>query len=98
LELGAADWPQFSWKLKDLEALEARFQGESGWLLGAFEHLGAEDQNQLIIELISNEALHTSVIEGEVLDRSSVQASVRRQFGLEAARGKTRPAEQGLPR
>ena len=36
----------------------------------------------LRIELIGNEALKTSAIEGEILNRDSLQSSLRRQFGL----------------
>jgi len=39
--------------------------------------LGDEDKRQLTIELISNEALKTSEIEGEYLDRDSLQSSIR---------------------
>jgi Fic family protein len=48
------------------------------------------------VDAISSEALTTSEIEGEILDRVSVQSSVRRQFGLDADNRQVKPAEQGI--
>ena len=58
--------------------------------------LDDEDKRQLTIELISNEALKTSAIEGEYLDRDSLQSSIRRQFGLTTDNRKISAAEQGI--
>jgi Fic family protein len=60
------------------------------------EHLGAEDREQLTIDAMSTEALTTSEIEGEILDRASVQSSIRRQLGLSSDRRRVNPAEQGI--
>jgi Fic family protein len=40
--------------------------------------------------------MSTSEIEGEMLDRSSIQSSLRKQFGLQADRKRVKPAEQGI--
>lgn len=45
---------------------------------GAQFHLSQENQNYLKIEIISNEALKTSEIEGEYLNRDSLQSSILR--------------------
>jgi Fic family protein len=50
----------------------------------------------LKIELISDEALKTSEIEGEILDRDSVQSSLRQQFGLGTDDRHVPPAERGI--
>ena len=42
------------------------------------------------------EALKTSEIEGEFLNRDSIQSSIRRNFGLETDNHKILPAEQGI--
>ena len=91
-----ADWPNFTYESSSLEALEARFLLGSGLLFGAFKHLNEEEKRQLTIELISNEALKTSEIEGEYLDRASLQSSIRRQFGLITDNRKIPAAEQGI--
>ena len=38
----------------------------------------------------------TSAIEGDILDRSSVQSSIRRQLGLAADGRRVAPGEQGV--
>lgn len=60
-------------------------------------HLSREDQNELIVELISNEAMKTSEIEGEFLDRNSLQSSIWREFGLGITdHHRIQPAEAGI--
>lgn len=90
------DWPNFSYDAKALEELENRFLMGSGTLLGAFKHLDGEQQQSITIDLISDEALKTSEIEGEYLDRESLQSSIRKQLGLQASKQKIAPAEQGV--
>jgi Fic family protein len=90
------DWPEFEYDSAALTALEEAFLLHSGELLGAFRHVGAEDQDALRIELISEEALKTSEIEGELLDRDSVQSSLRQQFGLSATTRRVPAGERGI--
>lgn len=91
-----ADWPKFNYDAKTLEPLEREFLLRSGEFIGAFKHVGEDDKNALKIELISDEALKTSQIEGEILNRDSVQASLKRQFGLGGEIGNIPPAERGI--
>src|ERR1700722_2462816 len=90
------DWPNFTYDSTALEPLEKQFLLRSGEFLGAFKHIGADDQDTLKIELISDEAVKTSEIEGEILDRDSVQSSLRHQLGLGAERPGVKPAERGV--
>jgi Fic family protein len=90
------DWPDFSYDKSRLDDLEKRFLLGAGILIGAFKHLDEEHKRTYTIELISNEALKTSEIEGEYLDRDSLQSSIRRQFGLVTDNRKISPAEQGI--
>ncbi len=90
------DWPNFVWNSNRLVAAERRFLLSGGLFIGAIKHLGSNECNQLTVETISNEALKTSEIEGEILDRASVQSSVLRQFGLTTNKQRARPEEQGI--
>ena len=90
------DWPNFSYDSKGLEPLEKQFLLKTGEFIGAFKHIGADDRDMLKIELISDEALKTSEIEGEILDRGSVQASLRQQFGIGTDTVRIPPAERGI--
>ncbi len=89
-------WPHFTFKSPLLANAEARFLHQSGVFLGALKHVGSEDKNTLLVDLISNEALKTSAIEGEILDRDSLQSSIRRNFGLDTKSQKIPLAEQGI--
>ncbi len=90
------DWPNFRWDETLFRKAEEEFLRGSGLIGGALKHLPGTDQTQLAIDAMIAEALTTSEIEGEVLDRASVQSSLRRQLGLAAARRSVKPAEQGI--
>ncbi|MBK1790877.1 Fic family protein [Persicirhabdus sediminis] len=90
------DWPEFSYESKAMDDLEAQFLSLSGENLGAFKHVAEVDKNRLKVELISEEAMQTSKIEGEILDRDSLQSSIGRQFGLTSDHRQVPPAEQGV--
>jgi Fic family protein len=59
-------------------------------------HLPDDERRELIVELVATQALKTSEIEGEALDRASVQSSLRQQFGLQADGRRVEPAERGI--
>ena len=90
------DWPEFSWDKTRLAKAEEHFLLGAGVLVGSVRHLGPEDEEQLRVEAISTEALTTSEIEGEILNRASVQSSIRRQLGLAADKRRVGPGEQGI--
>jgi len=90
------NWGHFIYDQKALEALERKFLQDSGLLFGMFKHLQDDEKTQLTIDLISTEALKTSEIEGEILNRDSLQSSIRKQFGLQPGKAKIPPAEQGI--
>jgi Fic family protein len=90
------DWPDFTYDSTALEPLEKQFLFQSGEFIGAFKHIGADDQDTLKIEIISDEAVKTSEIEGEILNRDSVQSSLRYQLGLGAEVPGIPPAERGI--
>lgn len=91
------DWGNFTYDNNKIEKLERDYSRQSGFSLGIARHLSREDQNDLIVELICNEAIKTSEIEGEFLDRESLQSSIRREFGLGMAdHHNVKPAEAGI--
>src|SRR5271168_2602544 len=90
------DWPEFTFDPKALEAPEQQFLLQSGEFVGVFRHVGADDQNALRVELIGEEAVKTAEIEGEILNRDSVQSSLRHQFGLGPEAANIPSAERGI--
>jgi Fic family protein len=90
------DWPTFRFRQDLLTDRERLFLHQSGVVVGTVRHLPDEERLPLVIELLGTEALKTSEIEGDILDRDSVQSSLRRQFGLQADARRVEPAEQGI--
>ena len=92
------DWPIFSYDGKRLEPLENEYSKESGISLGVMRHLSKEDLEEFRIEIICNEALKTSEIEGEILDRDSLQSSICKEFGVgeKYLHGNIKPEEAGI--
>ena len=90
------DWPEFRFDRPVLEEREAKFLLRAGVLLGSSQHIDEDDKSALTVDLISNEALKTSEIEGEYLNRESVQSSIRRNLGLDTDARRIPPAEKGV--
>jgi Fic family protein len=91
-----SDWPEFRWDLARLATAEKQFLVGGGVFVGTVRHLGKQERDQLTIEVMSAEAVTTSEIEGEILDRASVQSSLRKQLGLATEERRVRPAERGI--
>lgn len=90
------DWPRFSWSRRRLAKAEEQFLLGGGVLRGAVLHLDGDSRDRLTVESMSEEAVTSSEIEGEVLDRESVQSSIRRRLGLATEARRASPAEQGI--
>lgn len=91
-----SDWPDFKWNASRLVKAEERFLLGGGQFLGTVKHLTSDDRDRIIVEVISGEAVTTSEIEGEILNRDSVQSSIRRCLGLANDHRRVSPAEQGI--
>ena len=91
-----ADWPEFRWQAEVMGKAEAAFLRGAGVLVGSAKYLDEDERQQLLVDAMSVEALTTSEIEGEVLNRASVQSSIQRQLGFLSDRRKVQPAEQGI--
>jgi Fic family protein len=89
-------WPNFTWDRSQIATAEEQFLLGSGIVIGSVKHLSGENQKRILVELMSGEAVSTSKIEGEVLNRDSVQSSIQRQLGLAADKRRVSPAEQGI--
>jgi len=68
------EWPKFEWNPELLWVREQAFRENAAIAVGTMRHLYKADREQVVVELLSTDALSTSAIEGEVLDRDSVQS------------------------
>lgn len=90
------EWPDFHFDERKLVDFEQKFLHKAGMLYGEMRHIHEDDKQTLTIALMSEEAYKTSEIEGEVLNRESLQSSIQRHLGLKALRQKISPAEAGV--
>lgn len=90
------NWPEFSWDARKLTLVEPAFIEGAGVVIGASKHLNAPERQNLSIEILSHEAVDSSAIEGEHLDRDSIQSSIQKHLGLAAGVRRTSPAEAGI--
>lgn len=90
------NWPKFEYNSSELQSFEREFYQNSGKIMGAVQHLTAQTQEMLRIDLLCQEAVATSHIEGEVLDRLSVQSSIRKHLGLKTDYRKTQANAEGV--
>lgn len=79
------DWPAFRWDDAALSAQLAAVRHHQGRLLGRMEALGFPLRDEAIFRTLIQDAMKTSEIEGEILDREQVRSSLARRLGIETA-------------
>lgn len=89
------DWTQFGFDYARLRDTETRFLKGAGVIVGSMHHLDGNARRGIVIELISQEMVDSSAIEGEILDRVSLQSSIARQLGFPTDTRRPNPAEAG---
>jgi Fic family protein len=70
------DWPNFRYAKQEFKGRDNEFRLNSERLMGRFESLPKAYQKDATIDLMLSEAIQTSAIEGEVLNRESVRSSL----------------------
>lgn len=76
------DWPKFSYDADKIAQKEKQFLLRIGSTFAFLKNLEVEEYNQFVVEILSQEGVETSRIEGELLDRESLQSSIKQHFGL----------------
>lgn len=77
-----SSWPEFAYNPKGIFPLEKEFLLKAGQELAFMEGLDKKDSDQFRVEILTEEGLESSAIEGEILDRESLQSSIKKQFGI----------------
>src|SRR5580698_1199652 len=70
------------YNLYDIKDLVYSYALESGLLAGGLEQLPNETQVETLIEIMVNEALKSSEIEGEKIAYEDVRSSIRKELGI----------------
>ena len=88
------DWPSFHYDPQAIRDMERQFLLRVGSEFAFLKNIGKEDYSQFVVEILSAEGADSSKIEGEILDRESLQSSIRKQFGFDHAKsGKSKEKE-----
>lgn len=90
------DWPNFTFDHKALAEREKDFLIRVGESTASLNTIGEGDYKQFIVEILSSEALESSSIEGEILDRESLQSSIKKHFGIKAPEYRLARKEAGM--
>jgi Fic family protein len=79
------DWPLFTWRSDEILDLLGKCRLAQGRLLCRISDLGLSLDTQAHADIVVEETITTSGIEGEQLDVRSVRSSVARKLGLPSA-------------
>lgn len=90
------DWPRFTYKKEGLPEKERKFLLGAGSAFAYLKDISKDEYHQFIIEVLSIEGLESARIEGESLDRESLQSSIRKHFGLKGTKKKDAHKEAGM--
>ncbi len=76
-------WPQFHYNPDEIAHFERKFLLGSGSNFAFLNTISQQEQRQFAVEILSLEGQQSSKIEGEILERESLQSSIRKHFGLQ---------------
>ena len=79
------NWPIFEWNNEKLLPLLSFVSKRQGKLIGKMGALGFELRNEANLEILTQEIIKSTEIEGEILDREQVRSSVARRLGLDVS-------------
>jgi Fic family protein len=78
-----SDWPRFKWNDTKLLPLLAKVRNSQGRVVGKMGALGFDLINQANLEVLTQDVLKSTEIEGEILNPDQVRSSIARRLGLE---------------
>ena len=76
------DWPEFRYNLSHLEDQLLQFIQTDGQLAGMLKAMPGTSNIEALLNLMVSEAIKTSEIEGEQLNRDDVVSSIRNNLGI----------------
>jgi Fic family protein len=89
-------FPNFDYDASLFASFEQEFYRNAGIIWGCLRHLPTESLENLKIDILTQEAVSTSSIEGEILQRESVQSSIRKHLGLRTDTLRVKANEAGI--
>ena len=86
------EWPHWHYDTERLVSLLAKVHHAQGHLLGRMQNIGMGLRDQATLQVLIEEVLKTSEIEGEPLNPETVRSSVARRLGVDV--GALAPADR----
>lgn len=77
------EYPNFTYDVKKLASLIEKVSQEQGYLIAMTKVMNQDNIDLTQLDALMSEAISTSAIEGEILNRDSVKASIKRKLGFE---------------
>lgn len=81
-----ADWPHFRYDLTSIHEILISIAEKMGLIYGKLSHLKENLQMEATIDLMIEEAIKTSEIEGEYINRPDIRSSIKNRLGLNPER------------
>ncbi|MCB1817964.1 MAG: Fic family protein [Gammaproteobacteria bacterium] len=88
-----SQWPEFRYDPASFDGDVSRFHRVAERLYGRLEGLREADRVDALVDLMTSEAIKTSAIEGETLDRDSVRSSIKAHMGFAGPETASRDAK-----
>src|ERR1700704_3844031 len=89
-----ANWPRFDWDRERLAEPVADVRHRQGRLMGHMEALGFNLRQEATLQVLTEDVLKSSEIEGERLDAEQVRSSIARRLGIDI--GALKPADRNV--
>ncbi len=82
-----SNWPEFKWNQEKVLKLLSEVKFSQGLLLGKMEGIGFELKEEAVLNVLTQDVLKSSEIEGEALNKEQVRSSIARRLGLDVGGG-----------
>ena len=77
------DWHNFRWCGEKIQKLLLDIKKAQGYLLGKMDSLGFDVKNNALLQVLTENIIKSSEIEGQILDKHIVRSSIARRLGID---------------
>ena len=77
------DWHNFIWHGEKIQKLLLDIKKAQGYLLGKMDVLGFDVKNNALLQVLTENIIKSSEIEGQILDKHIVRSSIARRLGID---------------
>jgi Fic family protein len=80
-----SEWPNIRWNSEALNEPLENVRLRQGRLIGLMESLGFSQQDEAVLQALTQDVVKSSEIEGEILNPEQVRSSIARRLGMDIA-------------